>query len=743
MTFTPDDELLAELKATFAVEASEHVASLNHDLLALERSDSADEKQRLLREIFRNAHTLKGGASVVGLQDVRTLAHQLESIFGRLQNNELAVDAAMFDVLYQALDVIDRLVQEGPDDPPRPDDIATLGARLAAIGAGGGSHAAPPPGPLSAQGEEEPGSKRGADVPDQPETSPSPPQAVGGDTVRIATSKLDELMTQVGELVIAAGGSERTSDEVEQLAAQVDELARGARPASDATPPSSGGGSDLADLVDRVDHLRDWVRTDARRMSQVTGHLQEGIRRARMLPVSAVFDVFPRMVRDLARSQGKQVRLEVRGGETEMDRAVLEQIKDPLTHILRNCVDHGIEEPEARGSSGKPHEGTIVLSAAQKGDTVRIEVADDGAGIDLERVKASAVEKGGMRADDVEEMEKREALSLIFRSGLSTSPLITSISGRGVGLDVVRENVERLHGTIEVETDPGRGTSFSLVMPLTVTTTRCVLVRSGDQTFGVPLQGVVRSVRISPEEIREAEGSEAIVLPEGPLPLRDLAGLLGLERQTLPNGHRPVLVARSADRSVGLMVDDVVGIAEAVVKNLPRPLSRVRHAAGASVLGTGDVVVVLNVADLVRSAVRSADTPGPAARRAIAPSGAVRGKILLADDSITTRTLEKNILISAGYDVTVAIDGADAWRSLQEDLPDLLVSDVQMPGMDGFELTAKVRSDDRSKHLPVVLVTSLESETDRERGIDVGADAYIGKSTFDQEQLLDVVRRLI
>lgn len=743
MPFVPDDELLAELKAAFSIEAAEHLASLNRDLLALEREDSAEERQRLLKEIFRDAHSLKGGASAVDLQDVRLLAHHLESIFGKLQRDELAVEPDTFDVLYKTLDVIQRLVDEDGDASARADEVNGLVPRLALVESQGAAAvrrdaAQVPEGPRQ-------------DVPGTPEASQSAP-AGSSDTVRIATSKLDTLMTHVGQLVVASGGSQRSLADVAAIEDDLEKLVKASRRPRGSTPPrtaqdapadaSASSAAVLADVLDRVHRLHGWIRADARRMSQVADHLQEEVLRARMLPVSTVFNSFPRMVRDLARDYGKQVRLEIRGADTEMDRAVLEQIKAPITHLLRNCIDHALEEPEGRAAAGKAPEGTVILSASQKGDSVVIEVTDDGAGVDIERVKATAIEKAVVNAAEVEEMGEREALSLIFRSGFSTSPLITSVSGRGIGLDVVRENVERLNGAIELESKPGRGATFSLIMPLTVATTRCVLARAGGQLLGLPLTNIVRTVRVSPQDVREAEGHEAIVLADGPLPLRDLAVVLGLKPPSWREGRRPVLIARFADRAVGLMVDEIVGVEEIVVKNLPLPLLKVRHAAGASVLGSGGVIVVLNLADVVRSALRPADMAGPS-RRATERDATEPVKVLLVDDSITTRTLEKNILMSAGYDVRAAGDGADAWKAIHADPPDVVVTDVQMPVMDGFELTAKIRADDRFRHLPVVLVTSLESETDRERGVDVGADAYIGKSSFDQEQLLDVVRTLI
>lgn len=774
MTFTPDDELMAELMAVFAGEAAEQLQALNRNLLALEKTAQPEERDRLLAEIFRDAHTLKGSATAVDLGEVGRLAHHLESIFGKLQRGELQPEPGMFDLIYQTLDGIEKLVREASGGEPAEVDVGALADELELV-----VETTPPPetAPQEVPADMVPSSEAASVPDDRTPRRASPGEADDGlgeqapagtsveETIRVATSKIDSLMSQVGELVVAATGSQRNLAEVRGIAGELSELGalwRDIRSRSrrvTARSPGEASGSvrsrdaDLvADLLEeaepamlgvlqRVDHLDRVVRADGRRMDQITADLQDDVRRVRMLPVSTVFGAFPRMVRDLAREQRKKVRLDISGGDTEVDRVVLEQVKAPLTHLLRNCVDHGIEDARERREEGKAPEGVISLSASQHGDTVSIEISDDGAGIDLEAVKTAAADRGLIAADGMNALSDREAMSLIFSPGLSTSPLITDVSGRGVGLDVVRENIERLNGTIELETLRGRGTTFSLDIPLTVTTTRCVLVRARGHSFALPINNLVRTVRIAPEDIHDAEGREAIVVAGEAIALRNLASVIGLEG-TDEDGLRPALVVRAAERTVALLVDETAGTQELVVKSLPRPLERVRHTAGATVLGTGEVVIVLNVADVVRSALGS-KAPTARAPQVEAAKDGRPVVILLVDDSITTRTLERNILQAAGYEVRVAVDGLDAWTSLQAEGADLVVSDVQMPRMDGFGLTAKIRSDERFRHLPVVLVTSLESPADRERGIEVGADAYIGKSGFDQEQLLDVIRRLI
>ncbi|MGQ0603368.1 MAG: hybrid sensor histidine kinase/response regulator [Anaerolineales bacterium] len=606
-----------------------------------------------------------------------------------------------------------------------------------------------------------------------PESRPAPEAArprLTDETIRVPTAKLDVIMAEAGELQVARLAAEQRLTELRDLVENIEtweaqwrklrshsrRLQRASETQGrDGLLPSHEVHTLLEFLRKNETHLR-MTRTrlgdlrrqfdaDVRRLAQLMADLQDDVRRTRLLPISTVLDVFPRMVRDLARDLGKEVNLVLQGGQIEVDRSLLEQIKDPLTHLLRNCLDHGIESPARRLAMSKPREGTLTLSVSQQGGNIRIEVADDGAGIDIDRVKESATKKGIITAEAAATLSDREALWLIFRSGLSTSPIITDLSGRGVGMDVVREKIERLNGLIDVENFPGRGTRFVFSLPLTVATTLCLLARAGSQIFGLPITNVVRIVHVRAEEIGHAEGRQVIRVDGQPIALVRLANVLELDApttETTRTGRQPVIILGFAERRVAFLVDDLRSAQEVIIKSLPQPLLRVRHITGATILGTGEVVVILNVADLLRSASRSTDAA--AARPALVVESPARSPVILvADDSITTRTLEKNILETAGYHVQVAADGMEAWSMVQGGGCDLLVSDVNMPRLDGFELTQKVRADNRFKTLPVILVTSLDSREDREHGVRVGADAYIVKGAFDQDVLLSAIRQLI
>jgi two-component system chemotaxis sensor kinase CheA len=434
-----------------------------------------------------------------------------------------------------------------------------------------------------------------------------------------------------------------------------------------------------------------------------------------------------------------------------LDKRVLEQIKDPLIHMLRNAIDHGIEPPEQRVALGKPRSGTITLTAEQLGKDVVICVSDDGAGLDLDAIR-QAIMRHGL---DAQALSETELVEIIFKVGISTSPIITDISGRGVGLDVVRRNVEALHGRIDVDWTPGEGAAFTLTLPLRLTSSHGLLLRASNQLFAIPLNAIERILYISPQEIAPLGGQDTIRYNGRPLTLVRLNDVLELphtdgQRDSvgLSKGKARILVVilAAAERRMAFAVDELVGEQEIVIKGLGKQLTRVGGIAGAAVMGSGEVVLILNVADLIRLAMRGKRRSVLDARPETAPSGETRAqrRILIVDDSITTRTLEKNILEAAGYTVQLAIDGHEALSAIATGgMPDLIVSDIVMPRIDGFELTRRIKDDPNTVNVPVILVTSLGSSEDKARGIEAGADAYIVKSSFDQNNLLETIEQLI
>ena len=533
----------------------------------------------------------------------------------------------------------------------------------------------------------------------------------------------------------------------------------GKRAGNDKTARESKIGKDISRLLDYAGNSQEWLRelttyinklvreyaNDTMHMALVIDELEQEVKRVRMLPLTTITNTFGRMVRDLAQESDKEALLQIIGGETELDKRVLEQIKDPLIHLLRNAVDHGLEPTRKRLAQGKPAVGTITLKAEQLGKDVVICVSDDGCGLDLEAIRRSVSRRGGLDATALNEEDLKEA---IFNAGVSTSPIITDISGRGVGLDVVRRNVEALHGRIDVETTPGDGASFILTLPLTLTSSRGLLVRASGERFAIPHNAIEYIMYVKPDDVAPLEGRDTIIYNERPLALVRLGDVLGLPGvdEIHDRARIPVVILAAAERRMAFVVDALAGEQEVVIKGLGKQLSRVGGVAGATVMGSGDVVLILNVADLIKLGLRGDQRSVLAALAQPAPEVEIRrrARILVVDDSITTRTLEKNILEASGYVVELATDGQEALGAIASGgAPDLIVSDVVMPRLDGFGLTQRIREDPRTAEIPVILVTSLDSAEDKARGIEVGADAYITKNTFDQNNLLETIEQLI
>jgi two-component system chemotaxis sensor kinase CheA len=777
-----DEDIMRQLRATFKMEAKEHIQAMNRVLLALEDDPPEEERAELMKEIFREAHSLKGSAGAADVPEIEGIAHRLESVFSVAKSGDLELTPDLCDVLYEGIDAAEVIVATTLEGEEHGLDLPTLHRRLDAAeegrvltpSAGSGQDgssdkaAAPQAGKNGGGGDEEPASPHGG---------PSSGAAEGGarrrggqglshgteESIRVSTDKLDSLMTQAGELMVAGLKIDQRLKELEAITHATEDWNREwlkIRAAHSQLLHENGdervrpllrflneNERVLKDLAGEVSDLWRGLSRDALLLSRVTSDVSEEVMKVRMLPIATVLNIFPRMVRDLARQKDKEVDLVIEGAETELDRNVLEEIKDPLVHLVRNAVDHGIEKPDEREASGKPRVGTVTVKAYQKGSNIVVEVGDDGAGIDVEEVKRAALKSKVLPQEELEAISDEQAMQLIFASGVSTSKMITETSGRGVGMDVVRKNVEALHGHVDVDSTLGEGTITTLTLPLTLATTQELLVRVRDQTFGIPISAVERIQRIEPESISTVEGKEAIIVNGQPISLVYLCDVLEMpkqERALDPKEKIPVVILGAGRWRIAFLVDAVVGQQESVVKSLGKQLSRVRNVAGATILGTGQVIMTLNPSDLLKSARGAAGKTDIAARIARSQEEEEkRTTVLVVDDALATRNLEKNILETVGYDVKVAADGVEALSILQSDGGcDVVISDVVMPNMDGFELTAAVREDAKLADTPIILVTSLESTEDKERGLEVGADAYIVKSSFEQETLLDAVRQL-
>jgi two-component system chemotaxis sensor kinase CheA len=499
--------------------------------------------------------------------------------------------------------------------------------------------------------------------------------------------------------------------------------------------------------------LEQVAKQDCHAVSKLVDDLLEDSKKLLLLPFSSISAAFPKLVRDLCRDQGKEASLVIHGEDIEIDKRILEEIKDPLVHLLRNCVDHGIEPPAARVANGKPARATIKLAVSHiNGNKVQLLLSDDGAGINCEKVKASAIKLGLILPVEAARLEDAEIHALIFQSAVSTSPMITELSGRGLGLAIVREKAMKLGGEVSVQSRDGLGTDFSIIVPAMRATFRGILVEAGGHVFVIPTTQVERVGRARLSDIQTVEGRETINFAGRVLALvllKDVLKLPVIEQKYLPETDIQFIVLGKGEQRIAFVVDKVMDEQEVLVKPLRKPLSRVRNIAAATVLGSGQVAPILNVDDLLKSA-RINDgnvsrlpvetLSGKAARREAISEART---ILVVEDSITSRMLLKGILESVGYKVKTAVDGMEGLTLLRTEKFDLVVSDVEMPRLNGFDLTARIRADKKLESMPVILVTALEKREDREHGIDVGASAYLVKSSLDQSNLLEAVQRLI
>lgn len=761
----------------FQEEAQDLLQRLNEGVIQLEIDPGNRE---LIDQMMRDAHTIKGSSRMVGLIDISDVAHRLEDIMVKIRDGEMAYTPQMSDSFFEALDAIVFLADNGGVNTDGTLDLPALQAKLTAVAEGGEPGApagAPEPDDAhedgSADGHEELDREDQEELAEDQVVHSNSSRATaanakpGADeglkskvqtTIRIRTSQVDSLLNLISEVVI---GQIKDEQRLLELRAGVGEMTEAwqtwVRLKSLLNTIQIDDDAAMSAIMDEVSTL-DGLLLDRRRgestllkqygddvsrTSVVINDLQEQGMRMRMLPVSTVFQAFPRAVRDLARSFKKDVDLFMEGGDTELDKKVLEEINDPLVHIMRNAVDHGIESTEERVKAGKPAKGTIRMAARQEGDHIVIEVSDDGAGIDPERVKSAAIRKGYISESEAKAMSDREAIYLIFEKGFSTSAIITEISGRGVGMDVVREFiVEKLKGSLDVHSVMGEGTTFRLTIPLTLAIIRALMLRVGDQVFAMPTASIEETLRIDPSEIIKVEGREVIRRQRRTVPLIQLGDILGVPHTGHEGLKIPIATIGFSGHRMGFMVDALVGEQQIVIKPLGTHLLKVDNVAGVTILGAGEVVPILNVPDLMANARHRAGqkTGG----QVVEKERTGPRKILICEDSFTTRELERSIFEAAGYDVEVAMDGAMGFAKLKEGLDvDAVVSDVQMPNMTGFELTRAIKADPGLREIPVIIVTSLERDEEKAEGIDAGADAYITKSVFNQDTLLDTVERLI
>ena len=723
-----------ELLATFRAEVDERLASLSAGLLQLEAHPSP---RQLVTGLFRDAHTVKGSARMLGLDGVLQVAHACEDLLGALRDERVHVRRDIVDLLLASSDAIGVAVAVAGDGADADDaHLQALVFALRAVLAGDEPVVVPQP------------TQPVIDDEDHDVEVDTDHQRVRTESVRVAAHKVYDLLDTVGEAELDARRVEQAAVNVATATAEHGRWLKALREAA-AAHDTSTLPEDLATAIHRLladsdnlvsvgRELREIAEDSRGRVTQV----RDGAMGLAMVPVRRVLAAFPRLVRDVASATDKEVRFVSEGADVELDKQVLDGVADALKHLVINAVDHGCESPGDRLAAGKPAEATVTVSARSAGGTVVLEVSDDGRGIDSEAVRRVAIERGLLPEDST--LTGSALLSLLFAPAMSTAETVTETSGRGVGLDVVHTAVEDLGGAIEVRTEPGRGSTFSLTLPLTLGVLRCLVARVGDERYAVPVPAVVESVGLRDVPVHTLAGATVMVRHGASVPLLDLGEALNVIGDRSPKAA--ILVRHSATGDqLAWAVDRLEGELELVVKDLGPFLGRLPLVTGATIDGDGSVVCLVDLRELaVRATGTSLVGSGVVVptQREEAPAGR-KPRVLVVEDSVGVRELERAILEGAGFDVTTCVDGLDGAARLREEPADLVLSDVEMPGMDGFALTRTIRRTRGWEQVPVIIMTSRGDEADRRAGLEAGASAYLLKSEFDQEQLVNTVRRLV
>ncbi len=775
MTDPQDNELLN----IFWVEVGDYLQKLNSLLLQTEASSTANPEA--LREMNRYAHSMKGAARAVGIGVIESLSHYMEDIFGAALKSRLELTPTTCDLLYDSLDLIQNVVN-GVDNST--DQLASTIARLEqTILSDAAATADTEPAKITNNNMAAVETAIVKDIPPLPPADIIPRKTTAvvstahpsdemmtvmlpasEESVRVPVTRMDRLMGEVSELLVARMHSEERAKEFHRLQKLNQRWQREWRSVRTAyirlarrmQHEQGEMWEEVVTLFHFLEENQRYLQETQRQLAHLsreltqynaqltmlTEQLQDDISGMRLVPFDTLVNSFQRLIRDLARDVTKEVHLTVDGAMVEMDKTALDALKEPIMHLLRNSVDHGIETPAEREQSGKLPIGSVQISVEQRGKEIVIRVSDDGRGLNTNGIMRKAEQLGIITPQAAADLSPEEVYNLIFHPGLSTAAELTSISGRGMGMDIVRIRVESLRGRVSVQSVLGRGTTFTMRLPLSLTRLSCILLQVGGQDFAVPSVSVWRMLKLRREQWFTAEGRDMVIIEDRPIPVISLAGILGNAPAPEPQ-EIPLMVLASGEKYIAFQVDDLYSEQELVLKPLGPEITNAPYISGGALLGTGDVIIVLDPNDLIRGA---SGQPRMSIRRIEASAEVIEEKrirVLIADDSITTRTLEKHILETAGYEVYVAVDGMEAWERLREIQPDVVISDVEMPRMNGLELAARIKGDEQTRRIPVVLLTSLSKPQQQEAGLKAGADAYLVKSRFEQGELLRVLRSVV
>lgn len=748
----------------FRDETAENLHRLADDLASLQAGQlDESERKSTIDAIFRAMHTIKGSARMLGFERVGQIAHDCEHALSAVREGRLNITPPLADVLLRSGDVIQEYIQSSIDgSKPALDNEEfrqTLQQTLptiipsapASLEQAEPTNAIAPAPPLAP-------SQAGAALPDAPAVAVAPTPVAASNrsqrqTIRVRVDRLDRLLNLAGELKVNGQVENQHLQDMQDISQLLQQQTRSllaldrelkqlrfSPTQREALDRHLNASLNRAESINtQIQGATEQFGRHTTRSGQIVQDLEQEVMAARLLPISTIYSHLPRAVRDIGRSLQKELELQLQGEEIELDRKAIEALGEPLTHLLRNAADHGIETPEERERLGKPRQGTIIVRARAYGASVQISVIDDGRGMNPQKIRDVAIRKGIVNSTTAAMLTDSEALELIFAPGFSTAAMITDVSGRGVGMDVVRTQTIELGGNVSIESHIGKGTTVTLIIPLTLVTTRVLLIEANRQIFGLPVSGCKGLTWISEKDVRSIEGRLVLPRPEGIAPLLHITELLGMgSAQRLNQERMPALLLGTSSRTVALLIDNLYDEREVVIKPLGSIMEKQRRYTGAFQLGDGKLVLLLNPMTLILRSQGMAMVAAPANTTAVRKS-----RLLVTDDSFATRELMRSILSAAGYDVTTAYDGMDALDKLRSETYDLVVSDVEMPRVNGFELTARIRNELQLLELPVIIITSLTSEAHRRQGLEAGAQAYIVKSQFNQSNLIDTIRQLL
>lgn len=790
------DDIPPELLEVFTVEAEDHLREISSQLAALEKEPEQGEH---LSELRRSVHTLKGAAGAVGFQTVAQLSHRMEDLLDQLHQGDLALDADKLNLLYTSTDALQDLTSGEGDRDALQETLASLYTsfteQLGRMPAEIRIASEIQPQQWGEDADQEGKTPYAADAIKKPDRTAAQPALKPGDIVRVPLVKLDDLVKLVSELAINRSAFEqRMTDfirEVEELRLSSERLNRvslnleskyeasalGGRLTPFGTPATTGaanqfestGIQDFDDLeFDRYTefHLlsRELVETasDIRtigndmgnligdfnsilnRQGHLSSEIQDKLMRTRMVPITRLSTRFHRAVRVLAQNQGKLVEFVIEGEGIELDKSVLDEMADPLLHILRNAVDHGIEFPSEREETSKPERGSIKLRAFYEGSQVVVQVSDDGAGMDPEVLRSTAVNGGFLSETQADKLSVEELYSLVFLPGFSTAGEVSEVSGRGVGLDIVNTSVQKFKGSVTLISEPGQGTTFTIRLPMTMAVMQALLVRAHNEIFAIPRGVVAKILRLTREEVDHNGQDPVLRIEEEEYPMLHLGQVLDLKQPSDETPRNlPVLILDLAEKRVALVVDHIVGGREIVVKSLGSHARRIHGVSGATLMGDGQVVLILNPADLVIDA-SSPDVSFGRPDRTTPHVERDMLSVMIVDDSLSVRRVVSNLIRSVGWLPMAARDGLDALEIIQRSvkLPDLILVDIEMPRMDGYELMSTLKANESYQGIPLVVLTSRAGDKHRTKALAVGASEYIVKP-YQDEMLFNTIRQLV